>query len=97
MALVTPVAYPSGNTNANLVVPPISGDLYAGEALLAAAPCYINAADGLVYMSNGTAANEAAGFDGFTPTAYGVGEAVTLMGVGAQFGYSTGMTPGQKL
>lgn len=97
MSLVTPVAYPSGNANANLVVPPIAGDLYAGEALLAVAPCYIKAADGLVYQSNGTAANAAAGFDGFTPRAYGIGEAVTLMGVGAQFGYSTGLTPGATL
>jgi hypothetical protein len=96
MALLTPVAYPSGNANANIVVPPLSGDLYAGEALLAVAPCYIKAADGKVYMSNGTAANEAASFDGFTPRAYAAGEAVTLLGIGAQFGYSSGLTPGAR-
>ena len=97
MALVTPVAFPSGNTNANMLNPSLAGDLFAGEALLQVAPCYIKASDGKVYMSNGTAVNEATGFAGFTPTAYAAGEAVTLHTIGAQFGYGTALTPGAKL
>lgn len=95
MALVTPVT-PSGDAATNMYVPQRSGDLYAGEALLACAPCYIKNSDGLVYMSNGTAATEPAGFDGVTPCAYAVGEAVTLYGIGARFKYGTGLTPGAK-
>jgi hypothetical protein len=49
-------------------------DLVAGEALGAVVPCYIKAADGKVYQSNGTAANEAAKFDGFTARAVSIGQ-----------------------
>lgn len=72
-------------------------DLYAGEALDAGAPCYIKAADGRVYMSNGTAANEAAKVHGFTPRAATQGEPITLLGPGARFRYGTGLTPGTRL
>lgn len=65
--------------------------IVAGEALLAAAPCYIRASDGKAYMSNGTAANEAAKIDGFTPKAYAAGEPVTLCGRGVIFEYSAGL------
>lgn len=75
--------------------PVISGGLVAGEALLAAAPCYIKASDGLVYMSDGTSDNEAARCHGFAPTAYASGETVALYGVGARFRYAaSGLTPG---
>lgn len=94
MALVTRVAQASGDTTHLQKVPQISGDLYAGEALDAVAACYIKAADGLVYMSNGTAANEAAKLDGFTARAVAVGQPVTLYGVGARFRYGTGLTVG---
>lgn len=73
---------------------PASLGLVAGEALLAAAPCYIKASDGKVYMSNGTSANEAAELDGFTGKAYAAGEPVTLWGKGVIFEYGTGLTPG---
>lgn len=76
---------------------PASLGLVAGEALLTAAPCYIKASDGLVYMSNGTAANEAAELDGFTGRAYAAGEPVTLWGRGAIFEYGTGMAKGAVL
>lgn len=73
---------------------PASLGLVAGEALLTAAPCYIKASDGKVYMSNGTGANEAAEVDGFTGKAYAIGEPVTLWGRGVIFEYGTGLTPG---
>jgi hypothetical protein len=73
---------------------PASLGLVAGEALLTAAPCYIKASDGKVYMSNGTGANEAAEIDGFTGKTYAIGEPVTLWGRGVIFEYGTGLTPG---
>ncbi|MCP5101018.1 MAG: hypothetical protein GY943_36165 [Chloroflexi bacterium] len=77
--------------------PQIAG-LVAGEALDIIAPCYIKGADGLVYMSDGTAANEAANVDGFTPRSYKIGEPVTLIGKGMKAKYSDGLlTPGQRL
>lgn len=76
---------------------PASTGLKAGEDLLAAAPCYIKASDGKVYMSNGTAANEAAEIDGFTGKSYKSGEPVSLWGRGAIFEYGTGLTPGAIL
>ncbi len=73
-------------------------DLLAGEDLNIAAPCYIKASDGLVYMSDGTAANEAANVDGFTPRNVKTGEPVTLFGLDTRFKYSDGnLTPGQRL
>jgi len=72
-------------------------DLVAGEALGAVVPCYIKAADGKVYQSNGTALNEAATFFGFTARACGIGQAVTLFGVGSRFRYGTSLTIGTKL
>ncbi len=73
---------------------PASLGLIAGEALLTAAPCYIKASDGKVYMSNGTAATEPAEIDGWTGKTYLAGEAVTLWGRGVIFEYGTGLTPG---
>lgn len=77
---------------------PASLGLVAGEALDAAAPCYIKAADGKVYMSNGTAADEAAELDGFTGKSYVAGEPVTLFGRGTIFHYAaSGLTIGAPL
>lgn len=74
---------------------PVVSNLTAGEALLAGAPCYIKASDGLVYMSNGTSNNEAARCHGFTPQAYASGESCSLYGLGARFRYAaSGLTPG---
>jgi hypothetical protein len=99
MALVTPNSNITVETrsaqHANQI--PASLGLVAGEDLLAAAPCYIKAADNKVYQSNGTAANEAAETDGFTGKSYKAGQPVTLWGRGAIFEYSTGMTPGAPL
>lgn len=97
MALITRSSTASGDTTHLIKVPQISGDLYAGEALDPVAPCYIKASDGLVYMSNGTAVNEAARMMGFTPRAVAVGQPVTLYRIGARFGYGTGLTIGTLL
>lgn len=91
----------SGNESVDMTsamdIPNLSGDLIAGEALLIAAPCYIKASDGKVYMSNGTAANAAAAIDGWTPIAYNAGDAVTLFARGIKFEYGSGLTPGATL
>src|SRR5215207_85236 len=97
MALVTKVSTASMDASTGMFAAQVSGDLYAGEALDAVAPCYIKASDGKVYMSNGTAATEAAKFDGFTPRAYSIGEACALYSVGARFRYGTGLTIGTDL
>jgi hypothetical protein len=99
MALVTPAADLSVDASLALTCPQISGDLFAGEDLLAGAPCYIKNADGLVYQSNGTAATEPAGIDGFTPRAVKSGEPVTLLGIGNRIRYAAAgtLTPGAKL
>lgn len=95
MALVTRVAQASGDTTHLQKVPQISGDLYAGEALDAVAACRV-AADGLVYMSNGTANDANARFTGFTARAVALGQPVTLYRLGARFRYGTGLTPGAQ-
>lgn len=87
----------SGDTTHLQKVPQISGDIYAGEDLPAVSPCYIKAADGKAYMCNGTAANEAATFFGFTARATPTGQPVTLYGLGARFRYGAAMAIGQKL
>lgn len=74
----------------------ISG-LVAGEALFAGAIVRINAADGKVYLANGTAADANAKIAGVVPRAAGIGQPVTVYGVGARFRYATGLTPGAIL
>jgi hypothetical protein len=98
MALVARDSQASMDTSQIIFAPQISG-LLAGENLDPVAPCYVKAADGKVYMSNGTAANEAAKFDGFTPRAVVAGRPVTLFGVGARARYATTgvLTPGANL
>lgn len=72
----------------------VSAGLLAGEALDLVSACYIKSSDGLVYMSNGTSANEAAEVVGFTPRAVASGQPVTLFGPGSRFKYGSGLTPG---
>lgn len=97
MALITRGSYASGDVSQLQTAPQISGDLFAGEDLDPVAPCYIRASDGLVFMSNGTAANEAAKFDGFTNRAVKSGQPVTLYGLGSRFRYGSGLTVGADL
>lgn len=79
-------------------VPSITG-LIAGEDIDPAAPCYIKAADGLVYMANATAADEKAVLAGFSPRSAKAGQPITLFGVGARFHYDSAgdLTPGELL
>ena len=98
MAQVARVANASGDNSQQMFAPQVTGNLYAGEDLDPVAPCYIKASDGKVYMTNGTAANEAAKLDGWTGKSYKAGQAVTLFGVGFRGRYSAGtLTPGQNL
>jgi hypothetical protein len=104
MALVTRSTSASVETitGASAVRLPNLPDLIAGEALDACAPCYIKSSDGKVWMSNATAANEAAEVVGFTGTAYVVGEPVTLYPPGVVFYYGddfsgASITPGDVL
>ena len=92
MALITRSTSASIDVNQSEQV--AAGNLYAGEDLDAAAPCYLKSADGKVYMSNGTALNEAAELLGFSGRAVKLGEPVTLFGYGSRFRYGTGLTPG---
>lgn len=95
MALITRSSYASIDTNTAMYAPQLS-DLVAGEDLDIAAPCYIKSSDGKVYMSNGTAANEAAEVAGFTPRAVKSGQPVTLFGSGTRFKYGSSLTPGDR-
>lgn len=98
MALVTVATDASLDADSGMRTPHVlAGDLFAGEALGAVAPCYI-ASDGKVYQSNATGTGAASGFDGFTAKAYAVGDAVALYGIGAMFRYAADtLTPGAKL
>jgi len=95
MALVTRSTEASLDASTGMFAPQITG-LYAGEDLDAVAPCYIKSADGKIYMSNGTSANEAAEIVGFTPRACKAGEPVTLFGHGSRFRYGDSLTLGDK-
>lgn len=93
MALVTRAPDASPDTSNALVTAQAAG-LVAGEDIDAAAPCYIKATDGKVYMSNGTAADAAAKVHGYSYQACKAGAAVTLALPGARFRYGSGLTPG---
>lgn len=72
--------------------------LRAGEDIDVLAPCYIKQSDGLVYMSNATAANEAAKVDGFAPRACKAGQPITLFGRNTRARYAaSGLTIGATL
>lgn len=96
MAAVTRSAQASPDASTGQFAPQISG-LVTGELCNAGEPCYIKAADGKIYRSNGVAANEAAKVDGFAARTANPGEPLTLLGKGARFRWSTGLTPGANL
>lgn len=95
MATVTRASAPSLDLSTGMVALQLPG-LVAGEDLSAGAACYLKTADGKVYQSNGTAANEAAEFAGFCPAETKAGEAVTLFSLGARFYYGSGLGAGDK-
>lgn len=92
MAQIARAADTSVDASTAMFAPQVPGGI-AGAAIDACAPCYI-ASDGKIYMSNGTAANAAAGFVGFSAMACPAGQAVTLLGLGTRMKYGSGLTPG---
>lgn len=93
MALLARASDASVDASTAMFAEQISG-LVAGEAIDALAACYIAAADGKVYQSNGTAADAAAKVDGFSAQAAAAGQGVTLFGRGTRMRYGTGLTIG---
>lgn len=91
MALLARATDASVDASTGMFAEQISA-LVAGEAIDACAACYIKAADGKVYMSNGTAADAAAKVDGFSAQAAAAGQGVTLLGRGTRMRYGTGLT-----
>ncbi len=92
--------YPSTSTQVWGVETQVGSNLICGENINPGTPCYIKS-DGLVYMSGGSgvAAITDAGSNvhGWTPDRcfYAQGDSITLLD-GIDFGYSTGLTPGQS-
>lgn len=96
MALLAKDAAASGDTSQLIYAHQISGGI-AGADIDVCSPCYIKASDGLIYMSNGTAANEAAKISGWNMrTAVKAGQPVTLFGRNIRMRYGTGLTPGAR-
>lgn len=91
MALLAKAADASVDASSAMFAPQIAG-LVAGEDIAACAACYVKAADGKVYNSDGTAANAAAKVDGFSAQAAKAGQGVTLFGPGLRMRYGTGLT-----
>lgn len=96
MSLVTRSSEASVDPVSALYAPQIAA-LVAGEDLDAVAPCYIKNSDGKVYMSNGTAANEAAKCHGYTQRPVGAGRPLTLYGIGTRFHYGSSLSIGATL
>ena len=93
MALLARASDASVDASTAIKMPSISG-LVAGEDIAACAACYV-ASDGMIYNSNGTAANAAAKVDGFSAQAAKAGQGCTLFGEGLRMRYaSSGLTPG---
>lgn len=96
MALVTRSTTASIDASTALYAAQIP-DLIAGEDIDVAAPCYIKAADGKAYMSDGTAVAEAAHVDGFAARTAKKDQPITLFGRGTRFKYGAALTPGATL
>ncbi len=97
MAVVTKSLKASFDAVQALTVQQLTGDIFAGETLPIASPCYIKS-DGKAYLCNGTAADAKVVVDGWTGKEYRTGEPVALLGRGMRYHYSDGaLTPGQGL
>jgi hypothetical protein len=94
MAVIAKSGVPSLST----LIPPQANTivgLSAGEDIAAGDPCYIKN-DGLVYRSDGTAANAAAKVDGWATIPVKAGEAMTLV-FDVNMRYGAGLTPGARV
>ncbi len=96
MATVAKSGTPSLATRNPCPAHQVGSGLKSGAAIGAGDPCYIKAADGLVYKSIGTTADAAAKVDGWAAGASASGEAVTLL-TDVDFYYGAAMTPGDRL
>ncbi len=84
------------DASTGMFAPQVAG-LIAGQTIDAGAACYIKTADKKIWMSDGTAANEAAEFVGISARKATAGEPVTVVGLGARFRhYGSGLGPGDK-
>lgn len=92
MALLTKAADASVDASTAMYAEQITGGV-AYEDIPAIAACYVGS-DGLVHLSNGTANDAAAKFDGISAQAAKAGQGVTLFGRGTRMRYGTGLTPG---
>lgn len=93
MAALTKVSTASVDASTAMYAEQITG-LVAGESIGVLDACYIKAADGKVYKSDGTNANAAAKVDGFAAQAAAAGQGVTLFGRGTRALYGSGLTIG---
>ena len=96
MTLVVIDALASVDASTAMFAPQISG-LLAGEALFTGAIVKIDPTTNRVFKANGTAADINAQIAGVVARAAQVGQAVTILGSGTRFRYSSGLTPGAKL
>lgn len=92
MALLTKAADASVDASTTMFAEQISGCV-AYEDVPAIAACYVGS-DGLVHLSNGTANDASAKFDGISAQAAKAGQGVTLFGRGTRMRYGTGLTVG---
>lgn len=88
-----------GRPSLSSLLPPQANTIVgldAGEAIAAGDICYIKAADGKVYKSDGGAADEAAECHGMVLQAAAIGQGVTLV-FDVNVRYGSGLTPGEKV
>ena len=98
MAVITRIASPSLATSLPCHAHQVDqgGNKKAGVAIAAGQTCYVKASDGLVYLTDGTAADEAARAWGIAARAAAVGQPVTLYS-DVEFEYAAGLTIGAPL
>ena len=100
MALVTKSSKCSPDTRSAQVAPVYSGgpgeEFLAGEAISAGSPCYMDPADGLIYLCDATANDEKAVVMGWAAKDRAAGQVIDLLGIGTIFNYDEdgGLTPG---
>jgi hypothetical protein len=96
MADLTRSASASMDASTGMYAVQVTG-LLLGEDCDAVDAMYIKTADGLLWVADGSAADEEAEFIGFTPRAGKAGQPMTVYSCGARFRYGTGLSPGAKL
>lgn len=77
MTVIDRNSFVSPDTNTLIKASQIAGELFAGEPLLAGAPCFIDITDGLIYLS-GNLVTGVAAIHGYTARDTGLNQPVTL-------------------